>query len=394
MADISEVKVDSSNYNIKDEDARTELQAMVDYIDEHNIHIWGLEADFANSTFTRLEEAVGKNGGSDFDNCKPWKRRRCNLADDGTVNAYLGETDYVEDGTNGQVMVEQPKFWYKVEPITLDGVKIRKARYYVASGPAEGFKVHPAFIGMDGTIQDCVYEGAYEGYVSSSKLCSQSGVTPTGSYTRGAFRTYAANRGAHWRQTNIQIESMDQLLMVIEYGQFNMQDAIGFGYVDTSNTAAISTGTLSSYGNGTYGNKSTKKTAVQWRGKENMWGNKFAWVDGININSQVPYIANSYTYSDDTTTNYTSVGFQVAGGNYISAFGYSSAYDWLFLAAECSGNSSTPIGDYAYQGSGWRVARLGGSWGSDLLAGPFYWSLSGTSSGSGSSIGGRCAYIK
>lgn len=394
MADISKTKVDNNEYSFKDIEARSVQQDIQDFIDEHKVvtHIWGLEADFANSTFTRLEEAVGLSGGSDFDKCGPWMRRKCNLADDGTVNAYYGDTGYSDTGSNGQVMVEQPKFWYKVEPVTLDGVKIRKARYYVADGPADGFKVHPAFIGMDGTEQDCVYEGVYEGYVSSSKLGSVGGVSPTVSQTRATFRTYAENRGSHWRQTNIQIESMDQLLMVIEYGQFNMQDAIGFGCVNAS--AKLNTGTLNSYGNGTWGDKVNKTNGVLWRGKENMWGSIFAWVDGININSYVPYIANSYTYADDTTTNYTAVGFQVAGGNYISAFGYDSNFDWLFLPVECSGSSSIPIGDYAARDSGWRVAMLGGYWADGLDAGPFCWALSNASSGSRSYVGGRCAYIK
>ena len=34
------------------------------------------------------------------------KRRRCNLADDGTINAFYGDESFVEDGSNGQVMVQ------------------------------------------------------------------------------------------------------------------------------------------------------------------------------------------------------------------------------------------------------------------------------------------------
>ena len=40
---------------------------------------------------------------------------RCNVADDGTINAYYGEAGYTEDGSNGQVMVKVPKFYYKLD---------------------------------------------------------------------------------------------------------------------------------------------------------------------------------------------------------------------------------------------------------------------------------------
>ena len=50
---------------------------------------------------------------SDFNNIYPWSdMRRCNLSDNGTVNAYHGDPLYAEDGSNGQVMVEIPKAWW------------------------------------------------------------------------------------------------------------------------------------------------------------------------------------------------------------------------------------------------------------------------------------------
>ena len=50
------------------------------------------------------------------------------------------------------VMVEQPKFYYRVEPLALDlsgegaGYGLKKARYYICDKPHEGFRVHPAFV--------------------------------------------------------------------------------------------------------------------------------------------------------------------------------------------------------------------------------------------------------
>lgn len=80
--------------------------------------VYGVQIDFINNTYTRIQEAVGKTAVAGFDDIPCWGgRRRCNLADNGTVNAYYGDAGYIEDGSNGQVMVEQPKFWYKVVPL-------------------------------------------------------------------------------------------------------------------------------------------------------------------------------------------------------------------------------------------------------------------------------------
>ena len=391
MADLYTTKVGNVVYNFRDNEARETKEEIQEFINEHLYNIWGLEADFENSTFTRLKKAVGLNGGSDFDNCGPWMRRRCNLADDGTVNAYYGDSEYKDDGTNGQVMVEQPKFWYKVEPVTLDGAKIKKARYYVADGPAMGFKLHPAFYNTSGQEIDAFYEGAYEGYVISDKLGSISGYTPSGDYTRANFRTYAVNRGTGWCQETIWSLSADQILAIIEYGCFNMQDAIGNGC--TNANLYLTTGTLNSYGNGTYGTTANETTAVQWRGKENPWGNVDNYIEGINMRPIgtmqtqqgryfQSYIANGYDFDDNTTSyeNYNAVNFYSnlpMNNGYIRYFGYDADYDWLFVVCRIGGNSSLPVGDSpAWMSSFFNVnyvqgVRVGDWKAGDLSAGPF-----------------------
>ena len=76
--------------------------------------------------------------------------------------------------------------------------------------------------------------------------------------------------------------------------------------------------------------------------------------------------------------------------------GYSTACDWLFIASECLGNSSLPVGDYTYitvNLNGYRIALLGGHWNGGGGAGGFYWNLD---SGVGSryrNIAGRLVYI-
>ena len=44
---------------------------------------------------------------------------------------------------------------------------------------------------------------------------------------------------------------------------------------------------------------------------------------------------------------YKDCGFTLAKtSGYVSAFGYSQEFDWLFLTSETTGNSSVPVGDY------------------------------------------------
>ena len=216
-----------------------DLQAFIGYSDDD---IYGVEADMVNKSFTRLAGAVNKTPGADFDNIEPWKRRRCNVTDGGVVVAYYGDAAYTETGaltqavevdgvtyaigTAVQVMVEQPKFYYKVVPVLTEkregekGVHMRKGRYYVSATKKAGFKVHPAFV-RNGVEMDKVYLSAYEGStydVSASqynktdaqtvdftastgdKLASIAGAKPTSGLsqsgaTRAGFRKLGANRG-------------------------------------------------------------------------------------------------------------------------------------------------------------------------------------------------------
>ena len=98
-------------------------------------------------------------------------RRRCNVADNGTIVAWHGDPDYKEDGTMGQVMVYQPAFYYRVHPLELDpietgiGYHLRKANYYVSDIPVSGFRLHPAFYDENGNQVDYILMGAYEGSI-------------------------------------------------------------------------------------------------------------------------------------------------------------------------------------------------------------------------------------
>ena len=111
-----------------------------------------------------------------------------------------------------------------------------------------------------------------------------------------------------------------------------------------------------------------------------------------------PYICSDFNFAENKNSgNYEGAGFtatNVAG--YISAMGYSTICDWLFIASECTGNSSLPVGDYTYitqNLNGYRIALLGGGWSIGGSAGGFCWDLGNGVGGRYRAIGGRLVYI-
>lgn len=417
--------------------------------------IVGIQVDYKNKTFKRLAGAANLTKGSDFDKFTMFGgRKRCNVADDGSIVAWYGDADYKEDGSMGQVMVYQPKFYYLVCPVEYDpidtgiGYHLRKANYYVSEKPRAGFRLHPAFYDASGNEIDYFLTSAYEGSIydasasayllndeqvmntGEDKFSSIAGARPASgssqNLTRPNIEAMAQNRGTNWHGDLIKQVSAEQMLMIIEMGMMNLQTAIAQGVVslpwttgsDTTSSYAAATGSTASLGNGTGRAEKTTtyeggvakeytvdgKTSVCWRGKENFWGNIWKFVYGINIwgNGKMgggqPYICSDFSFAESKNSgNYEPAGFTVTNANgYISAMGYSTACDWLFIASECLGNSSLPVGDYTYitvNLNGYRIARLGGRWADGGFAGGFYWALY---SGVGIRvrfIGGRLVYI-
>lgn len=412
-----------------------DLEAFIGYSDED---IFGVEVDFVNKKFTRLSGAVNRTPGAAFDSINAFGgRKRCNVADDGTVTAYYGDSGYTTTGKNAagtpvQVMVEQPKFYYKVVPMVLEkgvkGMKIRKARYYVSDTLKPGFKVHPAFV-ENGNVNPYIYLAAFEGslfdtsanaYIldnaqvadfAADKLSSIAGTKPAGgdtqNLTRANVRLLAQKRGKGWEQAYAATAAASQLLMLIEYASFNMQKAIGRGNTDqTSSAANIQyTGATVSLGNAS--GAVTNANGIQlisYRGEENFWGNIWTWVDGMNEENPEPFESGQagtlhvadHGFADNSKASpYKNTGIHpIQGSGYVSAFGYSEEFDWLFIGVEFSGNDALPVGDYHWNNnSGWRVAALGGCCTDGSYAGAVCWYLYNAASHRPWNIGGRLVYV-
>ena len=438
-SNISELR--SENFN-----SQEILSGVADlraYLGLSDADILGLQVDYQNKTMKRIAGAVNLTAGADFDKFEMFGgRKRCNVADDGTIVAYHGDPEYKEDGSMGQVMVYQPKFYYLVCPVVYDPIKstglgyhLRKANYYVSSKPRAGFRLHPAFYDENGNEIDYILMGAFEGSIydtsaqayllqdeqvadftasTGDKFSSIAGSKPssgkTQSLTRPNIEQLAKNRGAGWHLDNIKIASMNQLLMIIEMGQMELQGAIGKGVTEVNDTPNTENNSVLTGGTSSLGNKTgmadgvNGKVSISYRGLENPWGNIWKFIYGVNIwgNGKMdggqPYICKDFNYSENKNTdNYVGAGFTVANkSGYISAMAYSPTCDWLFMASETDGNSSVPVGDYTYitqNLNGYRIALLGGAWGHWSNAGGFDWILNSGVGNRDRSIGGRLVYV-
>lgn len=414
-----------------------ELKAIISpYITDSAV--LGVQVDYENKTYTRLANAFGRNAGADFDGFPMFGgRRRCNVADDGTINAFYGDTGYKEDGSNGQVMVYQPSFWYKVVPLKLErqtdgvGYHLRKANYFVTATKHDGFKLHPAFLDANGNPVDYILMGAYEGclydtsaaaYIlddaqvmdaAADKFSSIAGAKPASGLTQNLIcpniEAMAALRGTGWHSDFVQVASANQLLMMIEHGTMELQGAVGKGVVDEasgSDNESHATGATAALGNSTGMAPGTNgKTSVTYRGVENPWGNIWKFIYGVNIwgdgtmKGGVPFICTNHAFAESKKDgNYKSAGFSVTNDNgYISAMGYGNEeFDWLFMASETAGNSALPVGDYTYitaNLNGYRIARLGSYWTYGARAGGFYWYLADGVGARYRNAGGRLVFI-
>ena len=322
--------------------------------------------------------------------------RRCLLLDDGTVNYYLDPNDSTlkEDGspavldrTDGQVMVEIPKFWYKKE---IDGDDVV---FKISDKSEADLEIHPAFYrdrNGDGIAEevDFRYMSAFMGYNNGGKLESLPNKTPTASINIGTARNYAESRGAGWGQADYNLIYAIQILYITEFGDPDSQSAIGRGYVD-GNSSSTQTGSTLQYGNNTFG-ETTGKYQMSYRGIEDLWGNTFYWLDGIATDSSYNVLIGNVGFNDSGAGYevYTT-GISSNTSGYIGDVHDNS--DLGFIIKTGDGTDSSKLYDSGYLYSA-RVAYFGGRWSDASFAGVFLLRLSNSASSAHSAIACRLVY--
>ena len=411
----------------------------------------GLQVDYKNKTCIRTQEAKNYNQGSDFNKYDMYGgRMKCNIADNGAITAFYGDNNYTEDGSNGQVMIYQPKFYYS--RVIIDskdagvGKIVQKEVYILSDKPETGFKLHPIFIAKNGDELDYVLLGAYEGSAYSvsgstydetdsanvnfvtDKLSSIANVKPISgvnkSFTPANAEQMARNRGTGWHVTNLAAISATQMLAMVEFGSLNSQECVELGVSNiTNNTSANCssyTGSTAALGNGTgHADSTVNETAgvfntyttdgyraICYRGMENVWGNIWKVIAGVNVVGNgnqmggMPYICKNFNYSPtENTADYEALGFYLPSPyDWISAMGYGdSKYDWVIMPAECIGaNSHAPVGDNLWTiptMNGVNMLSVGGQWYADRNNGMFYYAADQAANTAARSISARLMFI-
>jgi len=415
--------------------------------------IYGVTWDESADYYTRLGEISSETKGSSPGNAQlpiHALMRRCVLSDAGDVVGYLDASDSTkyQDGSaadidgsdgsvDGQVMVEIPKFYYRYSYSgTTHSWEISRSR-------RSDFSIHPAFTknGVEvsaryiGAYEACLWDdsdSAYEGYgaapidTANDVLSSVSGIKPHTDETRNEYRQAAGNRGTGWRQLDFYLLSAVQLLYVIEYADFNIQDAVGNGNCSYSgwsyNENIAPAGLSNNDGNGTNASNSAFASVMidgsqtngeevseygSYRGIENIWGSVWEFVDGLNIHNfdddagisgSSAFVSNNDSqFADDTATNYSLFGYLVEDDGYIDALVQSGSG---FLPTGNTGASNTHLGDYYYTifddlaapFNQWQVVRFGGNADLGAAAGVFCAHSKNDSSHDLTSIGGRICY--
>ena len=373
-----------------------------------------------------------------------------------TITAWYGEAGYRSDGSNGDVLTYIPAFWYKrvqeggYEYIYISAINPNDntytkseafsiARYetyvennvaYSKSGvvPKVSTNINTFRNITKGTSSkyclmdyryfalQLLYLVEYADYNSQAKLgngfthlryaSDKALVAETGTnriivsetvgnqFIVGQQISIGTSLGAHNKVTDRTITkkeaySQDDITGTAIYFDGAVADIEVDNIVYNS---AQKTGSTDSLGmkSGTPG--VAKTTGVIYRGVENIFGNTWTWVDGINIkNNEVFVCYDPAEYqSSKFDAPYESVGTMAASSGWVKTLGCEDEHPLIAYPKEINGGSNTYISDHYYTNSGADSALfVGGSWIYTPDAGLWYWGTDNAPSNASISFGAR-----
>lgn len=211
--------------------------------------IYGIEIDnsLPVNSVSRIADSVGLRTNytidrtrvypwdNDFDNIYPWcEMRLCNvkIVDGLKIVTYADESGFTRDGSNGDVMVEIPKFY------TMRRIEGSNETICISGEKKAGFEVEPVFIDANGNELNFVYCGVYLSKVENETLTSKSGVMPTTNYSLNMYR----NCGGE--MYDFAMLQCLQKLISIEFAEINLSPIFGglsFLPYDTHDVCAYET---------------------------------------------------------------------------------------------------------------------------------------------------------
>lgn len=315
---------------------------------------------------------------NDFDNLSPWKDIISFDYDSSQklATSYYGDEDFTFSPSNVSINVftKIPRFWYKRYIDEEDYEHIQIADY-----AAEGFLESKEF---------AIARYPYQGSTTSPRSCS--GLAPLVDTTGQSYQTGAKSLGNNVCLFDWRALGAIQLLYLVEYADNNSQDTLGKGI---SSGSRSNSGQLDSLGmkSGCLNNDAAH--SVMYRGIEDIFGNVFQLIDGVNINNRQAYVCMDLTkYEfDKYDGDYIQVGYVNSSSNgYISKLGYDENYPLLMLPIECSGvNENTGFTDNYWQNTGSRAFRHGGYFSFGSVCGLFYAACDFAASASSTGYGTR-----
>ena len=339
---------------------------------------------------------------------------------EGTSDIVLMKTDYTKrvdtgatvalDGSQGQVMMRIPKFWYRYD------YSSPTHQWEVSPVAKSGFTLHPAFVKGEaemqyryiGIYEACGYDVSAGAYIdgdggnswldrTNDKLGSIVGKKPISAFTRAEGRKMAANVGTGWQMMDFNLHAMLKLLYITKYADLDSQTVLGAGNTRWSGwdfaTCISATGkvlTVTAPGQSTAGGDSSDYCTLL--GMESPFGDIWEWADGWNILDGTNYICTDPAqFADDVGPT---SAYSLYGAVNAQASGWQATLqpNIGFLPASVGGSNTTKITDYYWYYSDWRVAGVGGSASHGSGAGLFALYADGSSSGAGSAIGGRLCF--
>lgn len=353
---------------------------------------WTRRDDSAN--FTAVASIGAIPGHSDFDNYYPWKMIK-------------------REVINGNVMVKIPKFYYRR---ALEGQNKDIDVIQISDSPQTGFSIHPLFT-SNGYEADCAYVAAYSTTNGDQSIANA--IIKENEYSKTEFRTKAKAIGNGWRQFDFYMLSALQMLILVEYADNNVQDAIGKGLAFCNSSEALanhSTGEGDNIANLTGTVDSSGKSSVVYRGIEDLWGKISCWIDGLTHGAdRKHYIQlNPDSYGTATNTNckvlsyimpHRSLDLDVEDGvkSSLIEVGYDSNYPYLLLpylinvgTNKINAGYTDSVGGFnetGYSGTGYTDPAMFGYVSNGYGAGLFFFNAWRKGNRARSRIGSRLMYI-
>lgn len=401
----------------------------------------------------------GEEVQNDFDNRYPWSEiisYNYNV-EEKKINAYYGDPTFKFDGSNGEVLTRIPEFYWKREII--DGYEYIYISDYAIAGfnKSEEFSVgrYDACIDEDGKLHSysgyspstnktitqhrdaakllsdefcmidyryfmlqLLYLVEYANYNSQSQLGN--GIVSM-RYTASdkaiiageTTNTIVIATNDYFKVgqqiaigTTVDGVSICKDRTITEIAEYSKDTTEGTAITFDGEPVNIAIGNIihacaqKEGGCDSLGMKSgclvnDSQHAVIYRGIENIFGNVFNWIDGLNIQEYQAYICrNPEEYiSDKFEAPYNKLGYVNCNERdmYIKKLGFDEKNPDIALPIEIGGGAGSSSGmcDFYTSSEGNRVARVGGTFSYGALAGLWYWNCYNSSTPSYLHCGAR-----